>query len=68
MGESGTIVKRNRQRNLLPAFHVRALNGLITDVLLYRYISNRGYTRDIIIIPGTYAGTPTEWQKTISWS
>ena len=24
----------------------------------------RGYARDIIIIPGSYAGTPTEWQKT----
>ena len=23
----------------------------------------RGYERDIIIIPGSYAGTPTEWQK-----
>ena len=28
---------------------------------------NRGYARDIITIPGSHAGTPTEWQNTTFW-
>ena len=31
-------------------------------------IEGMPYARDIIIIPGSYAGTPTEWRKTTSWS